>query len=394
MTNKTDVYLNHVGVVCALGYGLDELKKNLTLDGADTLMTWTDEYGTASVPVGKYTGPLPEIPFVDTRWHSRNNQLALAAYEQIQEQVNQALEQYGAGRVGVVIGTSTSGIGDAEEAIRHYVEHDMLPDNYHYAVQEMGNTAHFIAKMANVAGPVYAISTACSSGAKALASARRLITAGICDVVIAGGVDSLCKLTLQGFTALEAVSDEVCQPFSVNRNGINVGEAGALFVLSRHKHGVCLSGIGESSDAYHLSAPEPAGKGAETCMELALQDAGLGADDIDYINLHGTATLLNDKMESLAVSRLFPKSVLCSSTKALTGHTLGAAGALEAAICWLALTQKKLAPNHVWDEQADPELPRLNFVGRDTQMTTLNTVLTNSFAFGGNNIALVMGRVR
>ena len=392
MSKQTDVFLNHVGVICAIGSNLQQLKANLNKTGP-SMMTWTDEFASDVIPVGKCAEPLVEIPYSEPQWKSRNNQLALAAYEQISEQVKRAVSTYGADRVGVIIGTSTSGIGDAEHAIKHYVDNQRLPDDYHYSVQEMGNTAEFIAKLSSASGPVYGISTACSSGAKALVSAKRLITSGLCDAVIAGGVDSLCKLTVQGFLALEAVSDDVCLPFSQNRKGINVGEAGALFVLSKQRTGVRLAGVGESSDAHHISAPDPEGKGAEKSMNAALLNAGLKAHDIDYINLHGTATLLNDQMESLAVSRLFSSSVLCSSTKSLTGHTLGAAGALEAAICWLALTEEKLAPVHVWDEQADPALPQLNFVTSATASTTLNRALSNSFAFGGNNVALILERM-
>lgn len=392
MSPQADVFLNSVGVVCATGNGLQQIKGHLLKPQPD-VMTWTDEFGTAALPVGKCPDALPMIPLDGKQWQSRNNQIAVAVFEQIREQVEQAVTDYGPARVGVVIGTSTSGIGDAETAIKQYVENGTLPDSYDYSVQEMANTAEFVAELAGVKGPVYAISTACSSGAKALASAKQLITSGLCDVVIAGGVDSLCKLTLQGFSALEAVSEQVCLPFSVNRNGINIGEGGALFVISKQRQGVRLAGIGESSDAHHISAPEPEGRGAEQSMKKALDDANLVASDIDYINLHGTATPLNDQMESLAVSRVFPATVLCSSTKPFTGHTLGAAGAIEAAICWLALTEPAFAPPHLWDGQADPLLPPLNFVSAEAIGTVIDRAISNSFAFGGNNIALVMERV-
>ncbi|WP_417535765.1 beta-ketoacyl-[acyl-carrier-protein] synthase family protein [Methylophaga sp.] len=389
MTDKKNVYLNQVGVVCAAGHNILELKCGLEAEPND-LMTLTDAYGTEPVPVAMCQQVLPDIPMEEACWQSRNNQLALAVYHQIQERVDEAIKNYGAERVGVVIGTSTSGISDAENAIQSYVEGKDLPKNYHYRIQEMANTAEFIATLSGALGPVYAVSTACSSGAKSLASAKRLITAGLCDVVIAGGVDTLCKLTLQGFSALEAVSKSICNPFSQNRNGINIGEAGALFIVSANPEGVKLSGVGESSDAHHISAPEPEGTGAERAMRMALADAGLKADDIDYVNLHGTATPLNDQMESRAVSRVFPASVLCSSTKPMTGHTLGAAGAVEAAICWLTLMDNAVLPVHHWDGNADPELPEMNFVTRQHTSTPVRRVLSNSFAFGGNNVALVM----
>jgi 3-oxoacyl-[acyl-carrier-protein] synthase-1 len=392
VNSQNNVFLNYAGVACAAGNNLKQLKASL-LKTPSNVMTWTDEFNTVELPVGKSHGELPTIPLEGNQWQSRNNRIALAVFEQIREHVEQAVSYFGAERVGVVIGTSTSGIGDAEPGIKQYVEEGSLPDNYHYGVQEMANTAEFVAELAGVRGPVYAISTACSSGAKALASAKRLISSGLCDVVIAGGVDSLCKLTLQGFSALEAVSDQVCLPFSVNRKGINIGEGGALFVISKQCQGVRLAGIGESSDAHHISAPDPEGRGAEQSMKKALEDADLSPSQIDYINLHGTATSLNDQMESLAVSRVFPATVLCSSTKPFTGHTLGAAGAIEAVICWLALTESAFVPPHFWDEQPDPTLPTLNFVSADTLGTRIHRAISNSFAFGGNNIALVMERV-
>ncbi|MCX4189075.1 beta-ketoacyl-[acyl-carrier-protein] synthase family protein [Methylophaga sp. OBS3] len=392
MGQKNNVYLNDVGVLCAIASDKAALTEALINEHGHN-MVWTDAYGTEAIPVGKCQQPLPEIPLKNASWQSRNNQIALAVYQQIQSQVEAAINEFGADRVGVIIGTSTSGIGDAEPAMKAYVESGSLPDGYHYNVQEMANTAEFIATVAGISGPVYGISTACSSGAKALASAKRLITAGICDVVIAGGVDSLCKLTLQGFSALEAVSNEACLPFSKNRRGINIGEAGALFIVSKKPIGVSLLGVGESSDAHHISAPHPEGNGAEQSMRLAIADAGLSELDIDYVNLHGTATELNDQMESMAIDRVFPNGVFCSSTKSITGHTLGAAGALEAVICWISVTEPNLMPKHIWDEVADPDLPVLKFVKSSKAESSVNYALSNSFAFGGNNMSLILARL-
>lgn len=388
---QNDVYLNTVGLLCAAGNSADSLKQSLMSD--NDFLTNDDSFGSNVLPLGMYKEVLSIIPFEAPYWHSRNNQFALAAYQQIQDELQQAIAQYGADRVGVVIGTSTSGISDAEPAIKCSVESGSLPENYHYSIQEMGNTAQFIAELSGVKGPVYAISTACSSGAKALASAKRLITSGLCDAVIAGGVDTLCRLTVQGFSALEAVSPEVCNPFSKNRNGINIGEAAALFLVSRQPSGVILRGVGESSDAHHISAPEPNGVGAASCMSQALQDAGLEAKQIDYINLHGTATTLNDQMEATAVNQLFGSQVLCSSTKPFMGHTLGAAGAIEAAVCWLMLMDEQgFTPKHRWDGQYDPAIPELNLTTANRHEHAFNYVLSNSFAFGGNNIALILER--
>jgi 3-oxoacyl-[acyl-carrier-protein] synthase-1 len=229
-----------------------------------------------------------------------------------------------------------------------------------------------------------------------MASAARLLNMGICDAVVCGGVDSLCAFTVAGFTALESVSEARCNPLSANRNGINIGEGAALFLMTREPAAVSLRGWGESSDAHHMSAPEPSGKGASIAIEKALARAGIEASQIDYINLHGTATPQNDAMESRAVHALFGDAVPVSSTKAFTGHALGAAGAIEAALCWLAMQDENpegLLPPHLWDGVGDPALPQLNVVTPGTRLgRPLDWALSNSFAFGGANAVVVFGR--
>jgi len=225
-------------------------------------------------------------------------------------------------------------------------------------------------------------------------TARRLLAMDLCDAVLCGGVDSLCRLTLNGFTALEAVSAERCNPFSLNRNGINIGEAAALFLMTREPASVALLGAGASSDAHHISAPEPGGRGALQAMRKALAQADLTPEQIGYLNLHGTATQHNDAMESRAVAELFAAGVPCSSTKPLTGHTLGAAGALEAAFCWLSLQPGATLPPHVWDAVIDPQLPALDFVLPGQTLKGPRNLMSNSFAFGGNNVSLILGASR
>ena len=268
--------------------------------------------------------------------------------------------------------------------------------------QELGAPASFLADWLGLSGPVYSLSTACTSSARALLSAHRLLQQGLCDAVLCGGVDSLCRLTLNGFSALEAISAERCNPFSANRHGINIGEGAALFVMTKepvaNASSIALLGGGASSDAHHISAPEPTGAGAQAAMRKALASANVAAQEIDYLNLHGTATQHNDAMESLAVQALFPQGVACSSTKPLTGHTLGAAGALEAAFCWLSLSPYNsdgLLPPHLWDGQADPTLPRLPLVDADTRLRRAQgrRLMSNSFAFGGSNLSLIIGDV-
>ena len=392
----TRCYLNAMGILCSVGDSKHTVKESLL--SLQTNLTVTDNFSLGEeLPIGLCHGELPVNPLADKKWQSRNNQFALAVLEQINAEVAAAITEFGASRVGVIIGTSTSGIAESEPAIREWVDTGEAPGYYDYGLQEMGATAQFVAEVLGVSGPAYGISTACSSGAKALASARRLIRSGVCDVVIAGGVDTLCRLTVQGFSSLQAVSNSRCNPFSKNRNGINIGEGAALFVVSSAEKGVELVGVGEGSDAHHISAPDPTGNGAIRCMSAALNDANIDASKVDYVNLHGTATALNDEMESKAMSHVFGKEVFCSSTKPFTGHTLGAAGAVEAAICWIMLENNNgeaLLPAHIWDGAYDPSLPAINLVAAESKVESdIRYALSNSFAFGGNNISLLLGRI-
>jgi 3-oxoacyl-[acyl-carrier-protein] synthase-1 len=243
-------------------------------------------------------------------------------------------------------------------------------------------------------------SSACSSSGKALASAARLIRMGLCDAVVTGGVDTLCEFTVAGFAALESVSTAVCNPMSIHRNGINIGEGAALFLMTAEAPaigaGVALLGWGESSDGHHMSAPDPTGRGARLAIEQALDRAGIDAAQVDYINLHGTATKQNDAMESGVIAALFGLAVPVSSTKPFTGHTLGAAAAVEAALCWLVMQDDNAEgrlPPHLWDGAADPALPALNLVAQGGALgRPARHVLSTSFAFGGSNAALLLGR--
>lgn len=384
-------YLNTVAVISAAGGSLQEMKQSM-FENKQRLVS-SAQYGSKqAIPLGICQETLPEIPLDGAQWQSRNNQLAVALLQQMEGEITDAIEQYGASRIAVVIGTSTSSISEVEHALAHYREHAELPVNHHYSLQEMGNTAQFVAELLGIQGPAYAISTACSSGAKALASGRRLVRSGVCDVAIVGGIDTLCQLTVQGFSSLEAVSTECCNPFSRNRKGINIGEGGALFVLSKEAKGVELAGVGESSDAHHISAPDPSGQGAVRSMEAALKDAEIDAASIDYINLHGTATMLNDQMEARAVHQVFGSDTPCSSTKPFTGHTLGAAGAIEAAICWASVMDSDFLPLHKWDGVYDQSLPELNLLKDGVEPRhKVKYALSNSFAFGGNNISIILG---
>ncbi|PIB68068.1 beta-ketoacyl-[acyl-carrier-protein] synthase family protein [Pseudomonas sp. 2995-3] len=381
-------YLNALGVICALGRGQAEVSRSLFTGDCSGMRAESGWVPERVLPVGGVRSELVAIPADLRPQSSRNNQLLLEAALQIESELRQAIHTYGASRVGIVLGTSTSGIDEASRGIAHYLRGQQFPGDYDYQQQELSAPANFLADWLQVSGPAYVISTACTSSARALMSAQRLLDLGVCDAVICGGVDSLCKLTLNGFTALEAVSSERCNPFSVNRNGINIGEAAVLFLMTKTPAPIALLGSGASCDAHHISAPEPSGKGALQSMRKALASAKLEPEHIGYLNLHGTATQHNDAMESLAVASLFPQGVACSSTKPMSGHTLGAAGALEAAFCWLSLMHDRVPP-HVWDGQADPTLPALQWAQTGDTLKK-RCLMSNSFAFGGNNVSLII----
>ncbi len=356
------IFLNDLGIVCALGRGKAAVAARL-LDGDTSGMVETDAYSPGRpLTLGVVPGDLPPIPTQAPEHQSRNNQLLLEALREIRPALDAVAARVSPHRIGVVVGTSTSGMAEGERAIQSLLTAGSAPGTFHYGQQELGSPALFLADALGVDGPAYTVSTACSSGAKVLASALRLLRAGICDAVLAGGGDTLCRFTVAGFTALEAVSPQRCNPFSVNRAGVNIGEGAALFLVSREPGPVALLGVGESSDGYHISAPDPTGRGVRLALEEALRDADMAPRDVDYLNLHGTATQQNDAMEAKVVHELFGGELPCSSTKPLTGHTLGAAGAIEAGLCWLALSEANPArrlPPHRWDGAADAALPPL-----------------------------------
>ncbi len=391
------VFLNELGIVCALGSGQAAVREALfAADKPGGLSRQDDLLPQRSLLAGSVSAALPDLSDRPRALRGRNNALLALALEQIRPAVDAAIDRFGPARVGVILGTSTSGVGESEAA--HQQRHDCgepgWPDGYDYLQQEMGTPATFLSAELGIAGPAYVISTACSSSAKALAAAARLLRSGQLDAVIAGGSDSLCRFTVAGFDALGAVSAERCNPFSQNRCGINIGEGAALFLLTCQSGPVALLGWGESADAHHMSAPDPSGAGPQAAIVQALHRAALTPAQIDYVNLHGTATLQNDAMEAAVVHRVFGSATPTSSTKPLTGHTLGAAGAIEAALCWLSLsgnTDSQLPP-HWWDGETDPQLAELNLVAPGTQ-GPLRRIISQSFAFGGSNAALVFGTI-
>lgn len=385
------LFVQDFGVSCPLGSGKATVADALFEGRADALSERTDILPGRRLRVGAVTTELPPIPESFPGFNSRNNRLMLTVLDEIRAAVALAVERHGADRVGVVVGTSTSGVAETQEALAMCRRDGHWPNSFHAREQETGNLGQFVASWLGLRGPAYTIATACSSSAKVFASAARLIRAGLVDTVVVGGGDTLCGMTLGGFGALEALSATRCNPFSVNRDGITIGEGAAAFLIGKDPGTVELLAVGETSDAHHPTAPDPEGRGARAAMEAALRQAGLTAADIAYVNLHGTATPLNDAMESRAVAETFGHTVPVSSTKGMTGHMLGATGGVEAAFLCLSLLDGRLPP-HVWDGQSDPALPALNFVTAGQTAGKGRAMLSNSFGFGGSNAALLLGR--
>lgn len=383
-----------MGLVTPIGTGKTEVAAALLAGTRAGLVPRDDLIPGRTVMAGVAATEPPPGP------EPRNNRLMRLALDQIADAVEQEVRRFGRDRVAVVVGTSTAGIAEGEDAFLAYRRTGSWPEGFHYRQQETGGLGDFVARTLGLEGPAYTVATACSSSGKVFASARRLLAAGLCDAVVVGGADTLCRMTLGGFASLEAMSAGLSQPFSRNRDGINIGEAAAAFLLTRDPAPVSLLGVGESSDAHHVSAPDPEGRGALAAMRTALDDAGLAPDAIGYVNLHGTGTPLNDSMEGKAVNALFGPAVPCSSTKGMTGHMLGAAGSCEAAFLWLTLhpdtNPEGLLPPHLWDGVADPEIPPLALTGPGSRLSGRGggraAMLSNSFAFGGSNVALVLGR--
>jgi len=391
------IYLNALGIVNPIGNDKEEVARSLFSGTRAGLSERSDLIPNRTLRAGVVRSDLPEIPDWLGYLDCRNNRLALAALRQIECEITDAKRRYGADRIAVVMGTSTSGIAEGETAVATRMAQGHWPPEFQYSQQEIGGLAEFVAEYFEISGPAYVIATACSSSGKVFASAARLLRAGICDAAVVGGTDTLCRLTLNGFAALEALAADYCNPFSRNRDGINIGEGAAIFLMTREPSSVSLLGVGESSDAHHISAPDPEGTGAIRAMRLALESAGLRPEQIDYVNLHGTATSLNDVMEGRAIASVFGGRVPCSSTKAMTGHMLGAAAAGEAGFLWLALHPEFSAgsvPPHLWDGEADPQIPPLHYSTVETRLDPRGrcAMLSNSFAFGGSNVALVLGR--
>jgi 3-oxoacyl-[acyl-carrier-protein] synthase-1 len=388
--------ITHFSVVNSLGAGpeallraLQERRSGLTRCDFETVAI--DTY------IGRVSGLDDMVVRADLgAFDCRNNRLAQLGLAQggFGTAVARAREKWGPGRVGVFMGTSTSGIHTTELAYRRRnPENGALPADYHYAeTQNIFSLGEFVRRYLDLQGPASVVSTACSSSAKVFGAASRMIAAGFCDAAVVGGTDSLCLTTLYGFNSLGLTSREPCRPYDADRDGISIGEGAGFALLERVARPAAgdnlLLGVGESSDAYHMSTPHPEGLGAKLAMERALKSARLQPEDIDYVNLHGTATKTNDASEDKAVFDLFGQGTPCSSTKGATGHLLGAAGITEAIIAILAINYGFL-PGSANTRNVDQAL-KCDYV-LENRNARVRRVLSNSFGFGGNNCSLVLG---
>lgn len=335
------------------------------------------------------------LPAAHAGWECRNNRLAWLGLRQdgFLERVRDARERYGAARIALLLGTSTASIGATEDGYRRLDDGGRMPTELQRpAIHTPHSLAGFVAEALELAGPCLTLSTACSSSAKVFASAERLIRLGLVDAAVVGGVDTLCDSVLFGFNALELVSPEPCRPFDRARRGISIGEAAGFALLERAEaapQAPRLLGYGESSDAHHMSTPHPEGAGAELALDAALARAGIDAAQVGYINLHGTASQKNDAMEAALVARRFPASTRVSSTKGYTGHTLGAAGIVEAAVALLAI-REGFVPGNLGSDAPDPDCgPQFAWSGEERPVVI---ALSHSFGFGGNNACLAFAR--
>lgn len=398
MKNTTNIYLSCPAVVSALGCGLATHINQLLNPPTQTTLTQQNMPVTGKLYyLGVVPEPLPQLPCHLSQPYNRNNHLLWVAIEQIRDYIDEVIEKYGKHRVAVVIGTSTGGIDTNLPVFQTVANGGAWCDTPIIQDQQvLSSPADFVQDALGLTGLCYGISTACTSGTRAMISAARLLKANLCDAVICGGTDMLSELTLNGFDALSVLSNGIANPMSKNRSGINIGEAAALFVANKDSVGLPLLGYGVSSDAYHMSSPHPDGLGAEKAFQAALNHAQISAEEVGWINLHGTGTIHNDAMESRAIHRVFGNKTPATSTKPLTGHTLGAAGALEAAFLWGIVSRqfnaKGQLPPHLFDGLVDENLPPINLTVSGSHFAQERRIAaSSSFAFGGNNSVLIIG---
>lgn len=395
------IYLSNPAVICCAGTSADEFYRSAVKGSQAGIKkvqcSLEGEEGAKSFYAGKIDDKF--LKPVDSKFASRFLRIMEAALCQLSPAVEKARAKYGEDRIAVCIGQCDNGSELSFKANKELFKNGALPLDYDLKAQGADYPATYISYRFNIKGPSLSFATACSSSASAIIKAKELIKAGIVDAAIAGGADIVSDTVLLGFNSLEAIdTQKITDPFSKNRNGITLGEGAAFFVLSKDDidgTGITLAGTGESSDANHLTAPLADGSAARQAMQAALKDAGLTPKQIDYVNLHGTGTRLNDSMEGRGIDLVFGEyKVPVSATKPVTGHTLGAAAALELAACFMAIKNQKF-PVQVWDEQRDKEIPELNIIttGKgNAPVKPIETCMSNSFAFGGANASLIISR--
>ena len=386
------IYINDLTSVSSLG--TNELTIVDSLSHTDRCyLTYRDDL--LNEHKGSYFGQIKaKLPRLDEypEHKSRNSAVLAFLADSIKDSINELKQKYSKDRIAIILGTSTSGLDETENELKKFMQTGVPSRDFYYKSQEFGDPSMFLADYLDIDGPAYTISTACSSSARALICGKRMLESSLVDAVIAGGADTLCKVPINGFNSMGVLSHERCLPFNKNRAGINIGEGGGLMILSKEKASLELLGVGESSDAYHVSSPEPSGAGAISAMKMALDDASLTTDDIGYVNLHGTATKLNDAMESKAMASLFKGKVPCSSTKYMTGHTLGAAGIVEAAIlCYLLKHDLDLPVQDFSHDEIDDTLDECGLV-KEKMKAKKKVMMSNSFAFGGNNASIIIAK--
>lgn len=388
-------YISKPGIICCAGNSIEELWNSVKTGNQSGIVRVKTEGGeeffAAKVDDKK-------LKAADGRYKMRAIKMEAAALEQIANDIETVKSKYGADRIAVCVGSCDNGNDLSIQGHKEYIKNGSFPKDYSLEIQGADYVATYISEKYGVTGPSCTFSTACSSSAGAAIKAAELLQADLADAVIVGGVDCASDTVLVGFTALEAVSPEITNPFSKNRQGITLGDGASFFIITKEplcdsQNEIQLLGWGESSDAYHMTSPDPTGAGAEKAIRRALEKANISAQKVDYINMHGTGTKLNDSMEAKAIDSVFGKyKVPVSTTKGITGHTLGAAAALELAICYAAITNQGL-PVQLWDKEQDPELPSLNIVNPgDENQKKVNICLSNSFGFGGANACLVIGK--
>jgi 3-oxoacyl-[acyl-carrier-protein] synthase-1 len=389
------IYLSAPGLICCAGRDRDELYESC-LAGNQSGMVMRELPDGLKFPTGQINRDLPQMaPCKDS---SKIIRIMDYALEQIRDDIEKVIASYGPDRVGLTLGSCDNCSEGSLKAHEELIAKGSFPEGYDYSqcFHSASAAAEYIADKFGIKGPVMNIVTACASGSSAIIRGAEMIRARLCDAVIAGAADIVSEMVLMGFNSLEALSGSLTNPFSKNRKGINLGEGAVFFVLDANGEtgGIELLGYGESCDAYHMTAPGSDGAGAAKAMKAAIEQAGITPEQIDYVNLHGTGTPLNDKAEALAMKAVFGgRKVPASSTKPVMGHAQGAAGALETAVCWMAIKGQKGYPVHCWDGEEDGELGFVPFPSRPQALSApVSICMNNNFGFGGCNVSLIIGR--